>query len=401
MPKDKAKLFSIVAKAEANTDYGELLIYGDISESNYWGDGDVIPEDVDKAIKQLANCKEIAIRINSYGGSVFAGQAMVSMISRLKAKTTAYVDGIAASMGSAIAMAADKVVMPKNAVMMIHKPSGSAYGNADELRKEAELLDTIEKTLVSLYMKRFKGTEEELIALLAAETWLTGEEAFENGLCDEVEEPIEIAASAKGLIINKLDISKNTEIYSAIKAKGAIPTMDIKAELGKFGVMVEDTDTKEIVLDKLAEVWDKIIKPQEPTPTTTDGGVTPTSTEPTPTPEPTPVPATPTEPTTAQKQQVSAEADPAIVAKAEKYDALHKSVVDKAIADGIKASGEKFDEERWRKIFDNFSIDEITAQATEWAGKAADVLHAGVHASQVEDTNTENSEIVDLSEYKL
>jgi ATP-dependent Clp protease, protease subunit len=393
MPK-KITLEHISAKAKSNGK-GELSIYGDISDVKWW-DEDVTPKDIDEKLKDLNDCTEIDIYINSYGGSVFAGQAIATMLDRCKATKTVHIDGIAASMASVIAMCGDKIIMPDNALMMIHKPSSCACGNADDLRKAADMLDKAEETLVILYMRHFNKSESELKELLAAETWLTADEALGYGLINEKSEAIEMAASAKGLVFNKLEIGKDTNIYKSLTAKGAINNMEIKAKLKELGIDILDTDTLDTVLAKLNDGWDGAVTAIQAKAKTADPEPTPT--EPVPA-EPTPAPAEPTATPTAT-HTVSAQADPVIVAKAAAFDKLKASAVDEAIKHGIQAKGENFNEDRWRNIFNAMDFDDIKAQADEWTAEAKTVLHAGGRVSE-EPTGTDISDEINPDDFKI
>ncbi|MDR5654873.1 head maturation protease, ClpP-related [Ruixingdingia sedimenti] len=132
--------------------------------------------------------KTILVRINSYGGDVFEGLAIANTIADLKAKTIVEIIGVAASIASVIAVAADVVRIRKSAQMMIHRPWAWLWGEADELRKAAAHLDMIEGQLVETYVDRSNGKKstEEFAAAVAAETWMTGAQAVEWGLADEV-----------------------------------------------------------------------------------------------------------------------------------------------------------------------------------------------------------------------
>lgn len=192
MGKDK-KFWEV--KAAAN-DVGELYIYGDIT-SYKWNDADITAKDFAEDLKALGDLKTLNIYLNSLGGSVFQGQAIFSILKRHSAYKNVYIDGIAASIASVIAMAGDTIRMPKNAMVMIHNPWTFAMGNSADLRKEAEALDKIRESMIAAYMDKIqdKTTEEELIDLLDAETWLTAQECFDRGFCDELLEEKQIAAS--------------------------------------------------------------------------------------------------------------------------------------------------------------------------------------------------------------
>ena len=147
-----------------------------------WYEDYMAPGDVKEFLDQLDGTENINIHINSGGGSVFGGIAIYNMLRRNNAHKTVYVDGLAASIASVIMMAGDEIVMPKNATVMIHKPSASYFfttKNADDLRKDAESLDTCQEAIMQTYMTKAKVDKEEIEQKVNDETWLTGEEAAE------------------------------------------------------------------------------------------------------------------------------------------------------------------------------------------------------------------------------
>ena len=163
----------------------DLFFYGDIVSETWqseWYEDDMAPGDVKEFLDQLDGTENINIHINSGGGSVFGGIAIYNMLRRNNAHKTVYVDGLAASIASVIMMAGDEIVMPKNATVMIHKPSASYFfttKNADDLRKDAESLDTCQEAILQTYMTKAKVDKEEIEQKVNDETWLTGEEAAE------------------------------------------------------------------------------------------------------------------------------------------------------------------------------------------------------------------------------
>lgn len=138
------------------------------------------------------------VYINSPGGDLIDAIAIFNAIKRYDGETTAYVDGVAASAASYICMAFDKVVMPKNTVMMIHDPITTAFGNADDMRETADLLDKFKNSIVAGYSDKSGKSYEEIAAMLNAETWLGAEEAVFFGFADEMTEEIAVVAMAKG-----------------------------------------------------------------------------------------------------------------------------------------------------------------------------------------------------------
>lgn len=161
----------------------DIYFYGDIvsdSWSSYWEDESKCPEDIKSSLDEMQG-KDLNIYINSGGGHVFGGMAIYNMLKRFKGHKTVYVDGVAGSIASVIAMAGDKIVIPKTAYLMIHKPWACAMGNADEMRTMADTLDRIQVGILNAYEEKLKdGVNLETIEeMVNAETWLTGEMAKE------------------------------------------------------------------------------------------------------------------------------------------------------------------------------------------------------------------------------
>lgn len=161
----------------------DLYFFGDIySESlaewqKYYPEAKA-PKDVQDFLDQLDGVKKLNIHINSGGGSVFGGIAIYNILKRYDAELTVYVEGLAASIASVIAMAGDKIIIPENAQMMIHKPSSVTCGTADDMRKDADLLDGCQKVILNTYMQHAKEgiSAEEINDLINAETWKNGKE---------------------------------------------------------------------------------------------------------------------------------------------------------------------------------------------------------------------------------
>jgi ATP-dependent Clp protease protease subunit len=145
-------------------------------------------------LKALGPVPELTLRINSPGGSVFDGVTIYNALKRHDAAITVWIDGIAASIASRIAMAGDEVVMPENAMLMLHDPSGLVMGTASDMRAMAEALDKMKAGMVAAYRDRSGRDEAEIETLMAAETWLSAGEAVGLGLADRVEQPVRMAA---------------------------------------------------------------------------------------------------------------------------------------------------------------------------------------------------------------
>lgn len=148
--------------------------------------------------QELSNYRDISLiklYIHSPGGDVFEGMAIYNLLLNHPARVEGEVLGLAASMGSVIAMACDTLIMPENAMMMIHRPWGIQGGDADSMRRYADLLDKVEDTLVTAYTSKTGKSADEIKTMLAAETWLTGAEAVEQGFADQLAQPLQMAAS--------------------------------------------------------------------------------------------------------------------------------------------------------------------------------------------------------------
>ena len=177
-PADNLKQFLSV-KNETLTS-ADLYFYGDIV-SDWWGawtDSDQYPEAIRDFLKEQSG-KNLNIYINSGGGSVFAGIAIYNMLRRHNGYKTVYVDGIAASIASVIALAGDRIIVPENAFLMIHKPWARCDGNAAELRKMADDLDAVETGIINTYKEHLSDGVDiaDIEKMVSEETWLNGMEA--------------------------------------------------------------------------------------------------------------------------------------------------------------------------------------------------------------------------------
>jgi ATP-dependent protease ClpP protease subunit len=172
----------------------DMYVYGNVESDSYdWWTGQTVESETsaDHFRSELAkypDAKQINIYINSYGGSVYEGTAIYSQLKRHTAQKTVYVDGFACSVASVIAMAADRVVMPPNTMMMIHNMWTCVAGNATELRKTADDLDIMMESNRQVYLNKSNGkiTEDRLIELLEGETWLTAQQCLDYGFADEI-----------------------------------------------------------------------------------------------------------------------------------------------------------------------------------------------------------------------
>ena len=182
----------------------KFYLNGDIVDNgDEWDCPCVSPNMLKEFIDGLTENEDIEIEITSFGGSCTAGNAMVSMLRSASAnghRTIAHVVSIAASMASVVACACDELIIDSNAFMMVHLPYTCVEGNYEQIRKEADTLELFTKSLVSVYRSKFNLTDEEIIALLQAETWILGDDAETYGLkctINKVDGELKVAASCK------------------------------------------------------------------------------------------------------------------------------------------------------------------------------------------------------------
>lgn len=188
----KRKINNFV-KLKNEPDVNRLYLYGDISDFDE--DFTISAKKVIEALEEVKT-DDLEIHLNSYGGDMFEGIAISNYLKNSGKNIVVVIDGIAASAASIVAMAGNTIKMPKNAELMIHNPWTLAIGNSSELRKIADDMDKAQTSLEETYMTRFNGSREELQELLENETYLTADEAFELGLCDEVIDEVQDEISA-------------------------------------------------------------------------------------------------------------------------------------------------------------------------------------------------------------
>ncbi len=192
----------------------EVLIYGNIGDR--WNEDGVIASELVRDLSAL-EADTINLRINSYGGSVPDGLAIYNALRRHKATVNVFVDGVAISCASYIAMAGDTITMAKNSQMMIHAPWTFAYGNSNDMREQADILDRYAKAMASAYADKSGKTYEDALALLTdgKDHWFLADEALAEGFADAVGEEAAVAAS----LANSFDLSRFKPAAPAASAK--------------------------------------------------------------------------------------------------------------------------------------------------------------------------------------
>lgn len=363
----------------------ELFIEGDIEDSKVFEE-DVSPKSIRDALKEIEPGKNIDIHINSYGGSIFAGNAIFDILDSYRRKNgikiDVYYNGIGASMVTGIACVGDKIYANQNSMLMIHRPLCTTYGNIDDIQKSISMLEKAERTLISNYMRHFNGTEEQLKELLAAETWMTADEAKEWGLVDEILEPVKMVASAKGIKIgNKTFGSKVSDMimnkYKNITFEKEETKLDYDSKLMNYGIDETMFDSCGISSDKLIEIADKIsdaVKSKtEPVEQFVDKSKALKVLE--------------CEDITSEmllnyaKEGMHQPDLTALQNKANDYDKIVSVAKQNALISAIKAQGDNYNEGRMKKFLDVLSYEEIVEQTKAWDEEAKKVLNAGKRVS--------------------
>lgn len=186
MAKQKVNKFWNFISA-TNNEPAELILYGDISNTSWWGD-EITPQQFNEDLKSLGDVEEIIVRINSGGGDVFAANAIYTRLKDHKAHITVKIDGWAASAATIIAMAGDVIEIPANGVFMVHDPKMGTFGyySQEEFIKLSEELKVIKQSIVNAYVLKTGKSSEEISELMAEESWYDGKEAVESGFCDKL-----------------------------------------------------------------------------------------------------------------------------------------------------------------------------------------------------------------------
>lgn len=240
------------------------LYIGEIvdNEADCYLEDDICPTKLRHELENLKASEEIELNITSAGGSVIAGNAIISQMKDAQANghhIVAKVHGIAASMGSVIACAADELIMDESAILMVHLPWTMAVGNQNDLRKEADVLELMTKTIIGVYQTKFPTkSEKEIRKMLEQETWILATEADEYGLVcmidHEANEPMKIAAKLRKQVMNFKHIP--TEVVLNMEENNEVIENVVSEE-----EVIENNEAKETTNEEVSEVSDKVEEP--------------------------------------------------------------------------------------------------------------------------------------------
>ncbi|SMG09597.1 head maturation protease, ClpP-related [Paraburkholderia susongensis] len=207
-------------RAEATTaDEATIWLYDVIVDDDYWGGVGALT-----FAQTLAaiTAPTIHLRVNSPGGDVFAGRAIETAIREHPSRVIGHIDGLAASAASFVVLGADEIEISDGAFVMIHKGWTYTWGNADELRKTASLLDQVDASLVRTYAAETGETEADIAAWMADETWFDAAAAIEKGFADRLAGTAGSSAAARASTWNLAAFSNVPEMQDALRAAAAV-----------------------------------------------------------------------------------------------------------------------------------------------------------------------------------
>lgn len=200
------RYYSFYQNAENKT--ADIYIYGDIT-SWPWYEDEVSSYTLTKELQALGeDIENINVYVNSYGGEVAEGLAIYNALKRHKAKVTTYADGFACSIASVIFSAGDERVMSNTSLLMIHNAWTYTAGNASELKKQAEDLETITQASINAYLNNVNITEDEVKEMMDNETWISGADAVAMGFATkliEVDEKEVATQSIRNSLLQKIN----------------------------------------------------------------------------------------------------------------------------------------------------------------------------------------------------
>lgn len=262
------KKFWEVKNNVENSSVGELMIYGNLSDRTWYGD-EVTPLQFYNDLESLGDINELKVRINCYGGDVFAGQAIYTQLIRLKNEKKCiiktYNDGITASAAGLIFNAGDKRIMPRNTNFMMHLPMLGlcGYYNELELQQYLEALGPIKSSVIAIFEDNSKLENAVIDEMLKKTTWLTAEEAIELGLADVISDEIELDVQMKSddlMMIN--DVEVDCTMFSSMPVQfmnmAKMPINKIEVPSAPLQVQEEEIMNAKELQEKHPEIYNEV-----------------------------------------------------------------------------------------------------------------------------------------------
>lgn len=213
------------------------------------GGWDVSGAEFLRELKNLGDVDSIDLRIHSPGGSVLDGWAIANGLKNHPAHVRGRVEGLAASMGSVVLMSCDEIEVPKNGYVMIHNVSGGAFGEADELESMAALMRKLQDDVTDFYVEATGKDREEIVEMMAAETWMNGEDAVANGFATRVIEPVKVAACAGAEMLGE----KFENVPSEVLALEDVEPAEAGDDSGDEQAEADEAELQEELQEELEE----------------------------------------------------------------------------------------------------------------------------------------------------
>lgn len=226
---------------------GAIVSNDDAEIYDWLGYDNVSPNQVEEALNNSDG--DVEVNIASGGGSVFAASEIYTMLKAYSGKVVVNIQGLAASAASVIAMAGDEINMSPTSQMMIHKASTVSMGNADDFAHDSKMLDVTDQSIVNAYEEKTGLNRDDILQLMANETWMTAQDAVDKGFADNISAgskiPQVVNTVSNQPILNSNAITKIKTVLA--KARDVKPKNKVETPVNK-----EEKPTPSLKDQKLA-----------------------------------------------------------------------------------------------------------------------------------------------------
>ena len=220
-----------------------LDLNGPIAEETWWGD-EVTPKMFKDELEEVVG--DVTVNINSPGGDVFAAAQMYNILRAHRGKVTVFIDSLAASAASVVAMAGDTVEISPVGMLMIHNPSTMAWGDHNEMEKTLNTLNEVKESIINAYQAKTHLSRQELSDLMEAETWLSANTALEKGFVDRIKGEEPAAKSSVLFGARAYDKALVNKIVAKFESETPAPVKEDKAEEPETTTVDKGTPISEI-----------------------------------------------------------------------------------------------------------------------------------------------------------
>ena len=225
MHRNRAKLVPQFKASLQPSGVLELLVYEEIGE-NYWTGGGVTAKSVKQSLDAAGSFDSVSLRINSPGGDAFEGAAIYSLLKASGKPVNVFVDGIAASAASIIAMAGETITMSNVAMMMVHNAWSFCNGDGDDMRKCADTLDKVSASIAQAYVAKTGKTADEIKAIMDEESWMGAQECVDEGFATGIAAPAEKDEEAMALASSFRSLTRMKKVPAELAPKADADDVD-------------------------------------------------------------------------------------------------------------------------------------------------------------------------------